>query len=324
MNLKIFKPNRANLFRASKVLNRGGLVVFPTETVYGLGADACNDVAVDKIYNTKNRPTNNPLIVHVENMEDAKSIAHFSKIEMFLADKFWPGPLTLILKRRCKSISRKVTAGLDTIAIRVPKHSTAILLLKTFGKPIAAPSANKSGEVSPTLAEHALDLKEEIEMILDGNYCDIGLESTILKCDDKKIHILREGYITREKIKNVVCYDFPKIETSFKSPGKKITSPGQLAKHYSPKSMLRLDVLKPRKDEIYLAFGKSTDSSDSFSLSDEQNLEEAARNLYYYLRLADAKIINNPNSLKKSIAVAPIPNKGIGASINDRLLRAAV
>ena len=323
MESKIFQPNSKNILKASKILQEGGIVVFPTETVYGIGANALNDKAVGRIYAAKKRPQNNPLIVHVENLERARSIAHFSEIELFLAENFWPGPLTLVLNNSSQEISKKVTAGLRTIAIRVPKNATAISLLKTFGKPIAAPSANISGEISPTLATHALDLKKDVEMILDGNYCEIGLESTILKCDRGKIDILREGSVTRENIKKVISFDFPKIEISLQYSGKEIISPGQLLTHYSPKSNLRLNVLEPSKEEVYLAFGSQEDSIQGFSLSENKILTEAARNLYNYLRLADEMILEDPNSNKKSIAVAPIPNYGLGASINDRLLRAS-
>ena len=323
MESKIFQPNSKNILKASKILQEGGIVVFPTETVYGIGANALNDKAIEKIYAAKKRPQNNPLIVHVENLERARSIAHFSEIELFLAENFWPGPLTLVLNNSSQEISKKVTAGLRTIAIRVPKNSTALSLLKTFGKPIAAPSANISGEVSPTLATHALDLKKDVEMILDGNYCEIGLESTILKCGGGKIDILREGSVTRENIKKVISFDFPKIEISLQYSGKEIISPGQLLTHYSPKSNLRLNVLEPSKEEVYLAFGSKEDSVEGFSLSENKILTEAARNLYNYLRLADEMILKDPNSNKNSIAVAPIPNYDLGASINDRLLRAS-
>ena len=323
MESKIFQPNNKNILKASKILQEGGIVVFPTETVYGIGANALNDKAVEKIYAAKKRPQNNPLIVHVENLECARSIAHFSEIELFLAENFWPGPLTLVLNNSSQEISKKVTAGLRTIAIRVPKNATAISLLKTFGKPIAAPSANISGEVSPTLATHALDLKNDVEMILDGDYCEIGLESTILKCGEGKIDILREGSVTRKNIKKVISFDFPKIEISLQYSGKEIISPGQLLTHYSPKSNLRLNVLEPSKEEVYLAFGSKEDSIEGFSLSENKILTEAARNLYNYLRLADEMILEDPNSNKKSIAVAPIPNYDLGASINDRLLRAS-
>ena len=170
MESKIFQPNSKNILKASKILQEGGIVVFPTETVYGIGANALNDKAVERIYAAKKRPQNNPLIVHVENLERARSIAHFSEIELFLAENFWPGPLTLVLNNGSQEISKKVTAGLRTIAIRVPKNATAISLLKTFGNPIAAPSANISGEISPTLATHALDLKKDVEMICDIDY----------------------------------------------------------------------------------------------------------------------------------------------------------
>ncbi len=323
MESKIFQPNSKNILKASKILQEGGIVVFPTETVYGIGANALNDKAIERIYAAKKRPQNNPLIVHVENLERARSIAHFSEIELFLAENFWPGPLTLVLNNSSQEISKKVTAGLRTIAIRVPKNATAISLLKTFGKPIAAPSANISGEISPTLATHALDLKKDVEMILDGNYCEIGLESTILKCGGGKIDILREGSVTRENIKKVISFDFPKIEISLQYSGKEIISPGQLLTHYSPKSNLRLNVLEPSKEEVYLAFGSKEDSVEGFSLSENKILTEAARNLYNYLRLADEMILEDPNSNKKSIAVAPIPNYDLGASINDRLLRAS-
>ena len=323
MNSIIEKPNKSNMLKASQLLHNGKLVVFPTETVYGLGADASNDLAIKKLYKAKNRPTKNPLIVHVKDLKGALSIAHFSNLELLLAKKFWPGPLTLVLNKIPSEISNKVTANLNTIAIRVPKNAIAQKLLETFGSPIAAPSANKSGEISPTLPAHALDLRKNILMILDGKDCEIGLESTILRCDKHKVHILREGAITRDKIKKCISSTFPKVELAFKSLGKDIIAPGQLLRHYSPKSPIHMNVLKPQIDNVFLAFGPIPSSCEGFSLSNTRNLEEAGRNLYNFMRLADEIVLGRTNPIKKSIAVAPIPNTGLGISINDRLARAS-
>lgn len=323
INSKIVNPSPENIVTASRILHDGGIIVFPTETVYGLGADAHNDFAIQKIYNAKKRPLNNPLIVHVPSLENAMSISIFSELETFLGRTFWPGPLTLVLKKKSLLISTIATAGLSTIAIRVPRNSIAISLLKEFGKPVVAPSANKSGEISATLPSHALDLAKDVEMILDGKFCDIGLESTILKCENNNINILREGFITRDVIKKAIIQKFPKINISFQSSSKKVISPGQLTSHYSPKSNLRLNVLIPKKNELYLAFGPLPLHANGFSLSEKKHLPEAGRNLYKFLRLADELILSDTQPNKRSIAVAPIPNISLGISINDRLKRGA-
>ena len=323
MELKVLKPNPKNILAAADTLKNGKLVVFPTETVYGLGADACDEIAVKKIYHAKNRPAHNPLIVHVQSLDVAKSIASFSKIETRLAQEFWPGPLTLILKKTTSSISDEVTAGLPTVAVRVPNNSIALSLLRAFGGPIAAPSANRSGEVSPTSAAHTLDLQESIQSILDGDQCRIGLESTILKCHSNKITILREGAITREMIQKFISKNSPKFKLSNHWSKSEIIAPGQTLAHYSPKSKIRLNISNPSNEDIYLSFGPMPSSARGFSLSEKKSLDEAGRNLYKFLRLADELILSAKYKEKCQIAVAPIPKNGLGASINDRLFRAS-
>ena len=323
MKNKLLKPSPESILAAAETLKSGELVAFPTETVYGLGADACNEAAVKRIYYAKNRPVNNPLIVHVVNLNTARSIAEFSKIEISLAKEFWPGPLTLILNKCSSSISDNVTAGLPTVGVRVPKNAIALSLLKAFGGPIAAPSANKSGEVSPTLAKHTFDIGKSIQNILDGDHCEIGLESTIVKCQSDKIKILREGAITKEQIQRFISINFPKFHLSTECSGSKIIAPGQSLAHYSPKSKIRLNISNPSSEDIYLSFGPMPTSARGFSLSEKKSLDEAAKNLYNFLRRADELILSDKYNKWHYIAVAPIPKIGLGASINDRLFRAS-
>ena len=214
------------------------------------------------------------------------------KLKLALQKEFWPGPLTLILKKCSSSISDKVTAGLPTVGVRVPKNSIAISLLEAFGGPIAAPSANKSGEISPTSAKHTLDIEESIENIIDGDHCEIGLESTILKCQPNKITILREGAITREKIQKFISINYPKLNLSTQWSSRNVIAPGQILAHYAPKSKMRLNISNPNSEDFYLSFGPMPSSAEGLSLSERKSLDEAGRNLYNFLRIADELILS--------------------------------
>lgn len=294
--------------RAAAVLAAGGLVAFPTETVYGLGGDARNGRAVPRIFEAKGRPLFNPLIVHVSDLAAARRIARFSDAAERLASAFWPGPLTLVLEARAEAgLSDLVIAGLPTVAIRVPEHPLAQALLKAFGGPVAAPSANPSGRVSPTRAAHVLEgLSGRIEAVLDGGACPVGVESTIVGMA-RAPALLRPGGLPAEAIE--ACLGAP-----LGAPTGGITSPGQLGSHYAPGAALRLDVTGPGPDELMIGFGPV---AGEMTLSATGDLVEAAANLFHMLREADAKAGN------RSIAVAPIPDHGLGRAINDRLRRAA-
>ena len=299
---------------AAKALADGYLVSFPTETVYGLGADATNDKAVAQIYAAKGRPSFNPLIAHVANLEAAKMIGVFDERALRLAEAFWPGALTMIVPlHKHTRISKLVTAGLDTIALRVPAHERIRELISGAGVPIAAPSANRSGKISPTTAAHvAEDLSDACRFILDGGACEAGVESTIIDCSTDTLGILRPGPVTREMIQAL----FPEVTAA--SPVKndsRPNAPGQLTSHYAPSKPLRLDVTEPESDEIYIGFGKMGRTVD-FNLSPTGNISEAAATLFATLHKAD-------KAQGTRIAVAPLDKNGIGAAIYDRLQRAA-
>ncbi len=303
---------------AGRLLREGALVAFPTETVYGLGADATNGRAVAAIFEAKGRPRFNPLIVHVPDVASAERIAVLTPLARKLASAFWPGPLTLVLKRRPEAnVSDLVSAGLDTIAVRVPAHPIAQALLAASGRPLAAPSANRSGRVSPTRAEHVLeDLAGRTAMILDGGSTVHGLESTVLDAgDDTRIVLLRPGAVPREAIQAVLGHT---METGPESDDVHPTSPGQLASHYAPKAALRLDVSDVKPGEALLAFGADIPASNgpSINLSAGGDLAEAAAGLFAALRELDRTGVG-------TIAVMPIPDHGLGEAINDRLRRAA-
>lgn len=303
--------DQANIQRAAATLKAGKLVAFPTETVYGLGADATNPAAVARIYAAKGRPQFNPLIAHVLDVAVARQQAEFNATAEKLAAAFWPGPLTLVLKRGdLASVSELACAGLATIALRAPSHPVARALLTAFGGPIVAPSANKSGHISATTAAHvAADLDGAVELILDGGASPVGLESTIVAVDDaERVTLLRPGAITREQIESIVG------AVSTPQDGK-ITAPGMLESHYAPRARMRLDVISPADGEAYLAFGTPAPAR-GLTLSARGDLVEAAANLYAHLRALDA-------SGAKTIAVAPIPAHGLGVAIRDRLARAA-
>lgn len=295
--------------RAAEALRAGRLAVFPTETVYGLGADASNPLAVARIYEAKGRPRFNPLIAHVLGLPDAEAQAILHPKARLLAERFWPGPLTLVAPRRPdSSVCELACAGLATIALRAPSHPTARALLAAFAGPIAAPSANRSGGVSATTAAHAVaDLGGRIDIVLDGGASTLGLESTIVSIgDDGQALLLRPGAIARAEIEAVVG---PLVK------GAGVQAPGMLESHYAPRARLRLDAPAARAGEAYLAFGTPAPAGGA-TLSARGDLVEAAANLYAALRALDAAGAN-------VIAVAPIPAEGLGEAIRDRLARAA-
>jgi L-threonylcarbamoyladenylate synthase len=301
---------------AAALLHAGELVAFPTETVYGLGADARNDRAVAGIFAAKGRPAFNPLIVHVPDLATAETLAEVPAPARRLAERFWPGPLTLVLPRRpdC-GLSDLVSAGLPTVAIRVPAHPLARRLLAAFGGPVAAPSANPSGKVSPTTREHVLDgLGGRIAAVLDGGACGVGLESTILGFENGAPVLLRPGGLPVEEIEAVLGGPVGRPEAEG------ITAPGQLRSHYAPRASLRLNASGPGPDEAWLGFGPVASLQPSLNLSPTRDLTEAAANLFAHLRAIDE--IATRAGLRR-IAVAPIPRHGLGLAINDRLERAA-
>ncbi len=296
---------------AVAALHQGELVAFPTETVYGLGADATQDHAVAKVFAAKGRPQFNPLISHVASMEAAYQLGNFDESSQRLAKAFWPGALTLVVPRKSNCpVSMLASAGLETIAIRVPSHPTALQLLHEFGKPVVAPSANPSGQLSPTTAQHVHDhLDAIVAHIIDGGACSVGVESTIIRVMEDGPYLLRAGGIARAELSTVLGCQVM-TPTQFDE----LHAPGQLASHYAPRASLRLDAAAPDAGEIYLGFGLY--AYGPWSLSSSGDLVEAAANLFRLLHQIDAK---NPDA----IAVAPIPNSGLGEAINDRLQRAA-
>ncbi|HYD15616.1 MAG TPA: L-threonylcarbamoyladenylate synthase [Hyphomicrobium sp.] len=302
---------------AGRLLREGALVAFPTETVYGLGADATNGRAVAGIFDAKGRPRFNPLIVHVPDLAHAEEIAVLSPAARKLAEAFWPGPLTLVLERRAEAgVSDLVSAGLDTLAVRVPAHPIAQKLLVAAGRPLAAPSANRSGRVSPTTAEHVHeDLDGRLAMILDGGSTQHGLESTVLDASGDGVVLLRPGAVPRDAIENVLGQT---LATGPESDDLHPTSPGQLASHYAPNAAMRLNARDVKPGEALLAFGRDTPSTTgpSINLSATGDLVEAAAALFASLRALD-------RAGAATIAVMPIPDQGLGEAINDRLRRAA-
>ncbi len=315
MSTTILKTDETAIRFAAEALADGRLVAFPTETVYGLGADAGNESAVSGIFAAKGRPADNPLIIHVSDAAKAADIAFFNPLSLSLAERFWPGPLTLVLPARPNGpVSAMVTAGQNTVGIRVPSHPVALALLRASNLPVAAPSANRSNHVSPTRSEHVIeDLGNAVDIILDGGDCEFGLESTILEPGDGEITLLRPGAITVSDIASAVGF----LPTASKRCDSSM-SPGQMPVHYSPQSRLRINAQTASSDEILLGFGNTNDSA--FNLSRSGNLMEAAANFYSLLRLADQLVKQNQMA---GIAVAPIPEYGIGHTINDRLKRGA-
>ena len=302
-------PDPHGIAQAADILRAGGLVAFPTETVYGLGGDARSDLAAAGIFAAKGRPRFNPLIVHVASVGEARRIARFTPEAERLAAAFWPGPLTLVLPLRPEAgIAPLVTAGLGTVAVRMPAHPLARDLLAAFGGPVAAPSANPSGKLSPTRAEDVLDgLAGRIDAVLDGGACPVGLESTIIGLDDGAAALLRPGGLPAEAI--AACLGTALVRPR---PDGQPVSPGQLASHYAPDAALRLNVTDAAPGEVMLGFGAV---AGDLNLSPSGDLTEAAANLFHHLRALDAR--------GGRIAVAPIPDAGLGRAINDRLVRAA-
>ncbi len=303
-------PDPAGLERAAALLGRGGLVAFPTETVYGLGAIATDDRAVARIFAAKGRPRFNPLIVHVADQAHAERLVAFDAAARRLAERFWPGPLTLVLPlRETAGISPLATAGLPTLAVRVPADPLARDLLARTALPVAAPSANPSGRVSPTDADHVLaGLGGRIDAVLDGGACALGLESTILAPSASGIHLLRPGGLTAEAVEAALG-----LPLSPARAGDAPTAPGQLRSHYAPAGRIRLDVTAPDPDEVLLGFGPVAAERN---LSPTGDLLEAAASLFRHLQDLD-------RAGAAHIAVSPIPETGLGRAINDRLRRAA-
>ena len=306
--------------KAVQFIKSGKVVVFPTETVYGIGADATNNEACLKIFQFKNRPAINPLIVHVSSIEQAKEIGEFNDLATKIAEKFWPGPLSIVVSlKENANIAPSVTAGLNTIAIRIPSYPLALELIRQSGVPIAAPSANPSNYISPTNAEHVTKHfkdNQEIFILAPEIYqSEYGLESTIIDTTTATPTILREGFITAEILEEVLGVKVFKVTNDV------VKAPGMLAKHYSPNVPVRLNATNLEDREIGLNFGNSNLTGKfSLNLSLKGELIEAAANLYAYLRILDDYAASHD---VRGIAVAPIPRVNIGAAINDRLKRAA-
>lgn len=305
-------PTPDGIAQAADLLRKGGLVAFPTETVYGLGGDARSDRAVARIFAAKGRPRFNPLIVHLPDAAAARGLAVFDARADALAAAFWPGPLTLVLPLRAGSgLSGLVTAGLPTVALRVPAHPVARALLQVFGGPLAAPSANPSGRVSPTRAAHVIEgLGGRIDAVIDGGACAVGVESTIVGLDGAA-RLLRPGGVPVEALETALGLPLLLPEAG------KITAPGQLAAHYAPGALVRLEAVAARPNEVWIGFGPQS-AGAALSLSRAGDLVEAAARLFHTLREADR--LAGPGG---AIAVAPIPETGLGRAINDRLRRAA-
>ena len=314
----IVEPTAATIAEAAKLLREGGLVAFPTETVYGLGGDATNERAVAAIFEAKGRPRFNPLISHVLDAGQACQYVQWNDTADKLASRFWPGPLTLVLPRATNSpIALLATAGLDTAAVRAPSHSVAQGLIRAAGRPIAAPSANRSGAVSPTTAEHvAMSLGDRVKLILDGGPCLVGLESTVLDLTSERPTLLRPGGATREAIEAAIGPIA--LSDALPTGNAARKSPGQLKSHYAPARPLRLNATRVDADEGLLAFGPSplAGAMLTLNLSPSGDLGEAAANLFAHLRALDRPGIGR-------IAAMPIPESGLGLAINDRLRRAA-
>ena len=310
---------------AVRVLAAGGLVAFPTETVYGLGADATNGAAVARLYAAKGRPAFNPLIAHVTDAAAAQALARFDADAARLAAAFWPGPLTLVLpKSQTCTVSELATAGLDSIAVRVPHHAVAQDLLAAFGRPVVAPSANRSGHVSPTTAAHVLgDLSGRVDLIVDGGPTPVGVESTIVACLGQAFGgpaLLRPGGVPREAIEKLLGRPLAQAPAGIAIEDVPL-APGMLASHYAPRTRMRLETDHVEPGEALLAFGpaavKGADkAAKMLNLSARGDLIEAAANLFSHLRALDA-------AKATMIAVMPLPHDGLGEAINDRLQRAA-
>ncbi|HYC04390.1 MAG TPA: L-threonylcarbamoyladenylate synthase [Azospirillaceae bacterium] len=315
----LLQPSDETFARAAQALAEGKLVAFPTETVYGLGGDAGNDRAVASIFEAKGRPRFNPLIVHVPDAEAAEAFVHVDERARRVAELFWPGPLTLVLPRRADApLSLLVSAGLDSVAIRVPGHPVARALLKAAGRPVAAPSANRSGHVSPTAPIHVAEEFPDaaggrMPYIVAAGRCPIGVESTVLDLTGDTPVLLRPGSVTREDLEPVIG----SVELAGAAHG--IKAPGMLESHYAPDIPVRLGITAARADEGFLTFGPdqfNRGGAERLNLSPSGDLHEAAANLFAHLRRLDRPEL-------RGIAVMPIPETGLGEAINDRLRRAA-
>lgn len=316
MDTHLLLPDAAGIAQAVLWLRAGELVALPTETVYGLGGDARSDMAVARIFQAKGRPRFNPLIVHLADLAQAAQIADFSDAALALARRFWPGPLTLVLPLRAGAgLSPLVTADLPSVALRIPAHPVAQALLAAQGGPIAAPSANPSGRISPTTAGHVMDgLAGRIAAVLDGGPCAVGVESTIIAVLNGPARLLRQGGVPQEEIEAALGQSL--AETPLVG-GAKPLAPGQLASHYAPHAMLRMNAHAASADEVMIGFG--TVEGD-LNLSAQGDVLQAAAQLFGMLRAADTLAMARG---ARGIAVAPIPNHGLGRAINDRLTRAA-
>ena len=323
LKTQILPAGEAAVAAAARVLAEGGLVAFPTETVYGLGADATNPAAIAHLYQAKGRPAFNPLIAHVGDIAAARKIARFDAAATALAEAFWPGPLTLVLpKTHGCAVADLATAGLDTVAIRIPAHPVARDILRTFGGPVVAPSANLSGHVSPTTAAHVQsDLAGRIDLIVDGGPVAVGVESTIIGCFDEPM-LLRPGGLPRAEIERVLGRALVQPPADTEADSGQPLAPGMLASHYAPRAKVRLNAVTLEAGEALLAFGLGAISgidaaSAVMNLSERGDLDEAAANLFGHLRALDGKGVG-------AIAVMAVPDEGLGEAINDRLRRAAV
>jgi L-threonylcarbamoyladenylate synthase len=323
LKTQILPAGEAAMAAAARCLAAGGLVAFPTETVYGLGADATNPAAVARLYQAKGRPSFNPLIAHVGDLGAARQIARFDATAIRLAEAFWPGPLTLVLpKTKHCAVADLATAGLETVAIRVPAHPLAREILRAFGGPVVAPSANLSGHVSPTTAAHVQsDLAGRIDLIVDGGAVAVGVESTIIGCFEVPV-LLRPGGLPRGEIERVLGRPLAQPPGDAQSDSGQPLAPGMLASHYAPRTRVRLDAERVEAGEALLAFGSAAmagvDAAAAvMNLSLSGDLTEAAANLFGHLRALDARGA-------RAIAIMPVPDHGLGEAINDRLRRAAV
>jgi len=319
----ILPAGEAAVAAAARSLAGGGLVAFPTETVYGLGADASNPQAIARLYRAKGRPAFNPLIATVGDLAAAQRIARFDATALALAEAFWPGPLTLVLPKTTDcAVADLATAGLDTVAIRLPSHPVARDILRAFGRPVVAPSANLSGHVSPTTAAHVEhDLSGRIDLIVDGGPVAVGVESTIVGCFETPM-LLRPGGLPRGEIERVLGRALAQPPDDADCESGQPLAPGMLASHYAPRTPVRLNAESIEAGEALLAFGpdavQGADSATAvMNLSANSDLNEAAANLFGYLRALDTRGA-------RAIAVMPVPDHGLGEAINDRLRRAAI
>jgi L-threonylcarbamoyladenylate synthase len=323
LKTQILPADAAAVATAARCLREGGLVAFPTETVYGLGADATQAPAIARLYEAKGRPAFNPLIAHVADIAAARQIGRFDATALKLAEAFWPGPLTLVLRKapHCP-VAELATAGLDTVAIRVPAHPVAKALLRAFGGAVVAPSANLSGHVSPTTAAHvAGDLTGRIDLIIDGGAVAVGIESTIVACFEEAM-LLRPGGLPREAIERVLGRALQRPPEDIVTDNAQPLAPGMLASHYAPRTPVRLNAGHVDPDEALLAFGAAEvngvhAAKAVMNLSATGDLNEAATHLFGYLRTLDTKGA-------RAIAIMSVPHHGLGEAINDRLCRAAM